>query len=79
MSSILPKNEQKEFDLRYHSTVGRIFSLVFLEELKKPKGHFEIKLPLVINNGSSNFEKRQQFMLEPFISKKTTFLNENLC
>ena len=48
MSSILPKNELKQFDLRYHSTVSRIFSFVtYMDELEEPKGKFEINRPLV--------------------------------
>ena len=45
--SILPKNKQKKFDLRYHSTVRSNF-FGFLEELKTPKSPFEINWPLFI-------------------------------
>jgi hypothetical protein len=46
---ILPKNDRKQFDLRYHSSyLGRIFSFVFLEELKILTRHFEINWPLII-------------------------------
>ena len=45
MSSILPKNEWKQFDLICHSTEGRIFSF-FLEEFRIPTSPFEITWPL---------------------------------
>ena len=38
VSSILPKNERKN----YYDTRGRIVFVRFLEELKTPKRHFEI-------------------------------------
>ena len=47
VSSILPKNERKQFDLRYQCKYCKLnFFLRFLEELKTPKGHFEINWPL---------------------------------
>ena len=47
MSSILPINERKQFDLRYHSS--KVFYVRFLGELKIPKRHFKINWPLVIS------------------------------
>ena len=44
MSSILQKNERKQFDLRYHSSKVKFF-VRFLGGLKKPKRHFEINWP----------------------------------
>ena len=44
--SNFPKNEQKQFDLRYHSSKVEFFYSFFLGELKIPKGHFEIIWPL---------------------------------
>ena len=41
-----PKNEQKQFDLRYHSSKVEFF-VRFLGELKITKRHFEINWPLV--------------------------------
>ena len=41
VSSILPKNERKQFDLWYHSSKVELF-VRFLGELKIPKRHFEI-------------------------------------
>ena len=38
----LPKNEQKQIDLRYHTSKVDFFFVRFLGELKIPKIHFEI-------------------------------------
>ena len=46
MSSIIPKKEQKQFNLRYHGSKVDFF-VRLLEELKIPKRHFEINWPLV--------------------------------
>ena len=51
VSSILPKNERKQFDLRYHSSKVEFFRW-FLGELKVPKRHFEINWPLQTQQGS---------------------------
>ena len=49
VSSILSKNEQKWFNLPYYDTWSRnVFVRFFLEELKTPKGHFEIKWPVLL-------------------------------
>ena len=42
MSLILPKNEQKQVELRYHSTVGRNFLFVFW----KNSGYQQVVLKL---------------------------------
>ena len=47
VSSILPKNEQTKFNLRYHSTV-RLNFFHFLGELRIPEIAFEIFWPLVL-------------------------------
>ena len=44
--SILPINEQKQFDLRHHNSKVEFF-WSFFGELKIPKRHFEINWPLV--------------------------------
>ena len=41
VSLILPNNERKQLELRYHSSEVEFFRC-FLEELKIPKRHFEI-------------------------------------
>jgi hypothetical protein len=46
LSSILPRNEQIEFDLIYHSSKVEFFFVHFLGELKIPKRYFEINWPL---------------------------------
>ena len=47
VSSILPQNERKKFDLTtVHDTSGRIVFVRFSEELRTPKRHFEINWPL---------------------------------
>ena len=47
VSSILPKNERKQFDLRYHSSKVEFFSFIFWENWRYiPKRHFEINWPL---------------------------------
>ena len=48
VSSILPKNKRKQFDLRYHNSNIEFF-VPFWRELKIPKRHFEINWPLVIS------------------------------
>ena len=40
------KKRTKKFDLQYFDTSSRIVFVHFLEELKTPKRHYEIILPL---------------------------------
>jgi len=47
ISSILPKNEQKN-SLNHYDTSGEIVFIHFLEELETPKRHFEINWSLMI-------------------------------
>ena len=45
VSLILPKNEWKQFDLRYHSISKVKFFCLFLGEFKIPKRNFKINWP----------------------------------
>ena len=60
MSSILQKTKQKQFDLKYHSTVSQIRSI--LEELKTPKGliskSYDLQTSLLIS--SSIVEEKEK-------------------
>ena len=46
VSSIIPKNEQKQFNLRYHSNKIDFSLFIFWENWRYQKRHFEINLPL---------------------------------
>ena len=54
--SFSPKNEQKQFDSRYHSIVKSNFFGCSLGEMKIPKRCFEIHWPLLTNSFSSVFQ-----------------------
>ena len=71
MSSILSKNKQKPFDLRYHNIVKSNFTVHFLGELTIPKRHFEINGPLVqhINVGREREKGTRHLGEKPFIKE----------
>ena len=64
VSLILPKNEQKQVNLRYHSTVGRLFFVCFSKELKRPKSPFEINWPLPFALYTNSFLRSRNFQGE---------------
>ena len=69
VSSILPKNERKQVDLRYHITLGRIFWFVFLEEFRIQTSPFEINWPLAFKFPILNLEN-----LNTQQGKRTSYL-----
>ena len=79
VSSILPKNKQKQCDLRYHTVVKSIFFVCFLGELRRQSIAFKIYWPLEVKNCFLWFWSVQQFVSCKILNCWTEFLEGLSC